>query len=435
MRMLDLIEKKKNGLAHTPEELAFIAQAASGGSAPDYQLSAWLMAVVWRGMTPSETAGLTRAMTASGRRLDLAALKGPKIDKHSTGGVGDGVSIPLAPLAAAAGLVVPMMSGRGLGHTGGTLDQLESIQGFKVSLPPDTIMKHLEDAGLCLFGQSADLAPADRKLYALRDVTSTVGSDPLIVGSILSKKLSEDLDGLVMDVKIGPGAIYPEPAKMKALARHLVSTSKLLGLPAVAVLTRMEEPLGYAVGNALEIRQAIEILRGGGPEDYLEVLRTLGGWMLKLGGKARTWQEGAETIETLRTNGAGLERFRHIVKLQGGDTGGFDDPDTHLPLAKHSAEVKAARAGFVTGLDARGVGKIAVRLGAGREKADDAIDFGAGLMLHKKRGDAVKKGEALATLYSSDPARLAEAVKAFPEQVTISPKRASVPKVIVGVVR
>jgi pyrimidine-nucleoside phosphorylase len=435
MRMLDLIEKKKIGLAHTPDELAFIAQAAARGSVPDYQLSSWLMAVCWRGMETAETAALTRAMAASGRRLDLGSLRGPKVDKHSTGGVGDGISIPLAPLAAAAGLVVPMMSGRGLGHTGGTLDKLESIRGFKVALPPAAILRQLRAAGVSLFGQSADLAPADRKLYGLRDVTATVGADPLIVSSILSKKLSEDLDALVLDVKVGPGAIYPEPAKMRALAGHLVRTANHLGLKTVAVLTRMEEPLGRAVGNAIEIRQALEVLGGGGPSDFVEVLLVLGGWMLALGGKARNWEEGAEILEALRRSGAGLKRFREIVKLQGGDVRAVDDPDRFLPLAKHSIEVKATASGRLAGLDARSVGKLAVRLGAGRQKAEDKVDFGAGLFLNKKRGDRVKKGDLLARLYASDAMRLEGAAEEFRAIALISARPVRVQPPVIGVVK
>lgn len=434
MRMLDLIERKKAGLPHTPEELAFVARAAAEGGVPDYQLSSWLMAVRFQGMTPEEAAALTRAMAASGKRLALRG-RGPIVDKHSTGGVGDGVSLALAPLAAAAGLKVPMMSGRGLGHTGGTLDKLESIRGFRVQLAPGRIKRQLRDIGVCLFGQSADLAPADRRLYALRDATGTVDSIPLIVSSILSKKLAEDLDTLVMDVKVGPGAIFSEPERSRELARHLVLTARRLGLGCAALLTRMEEPLGRAVGNAIEVRQAIEVLRGGGPEDFIEVLGALGGWMLFLGGLARDWREGAERVEKLRRSGAGLAKFRDIVRLQGGDVRCVDDPDKHLPLSRLSTDVKAARDGWLSSLDAREVGRLAVRLGAGRETMEDRLDYGAGVFLFKKRGDRVRRGEAIARVYAADAGRLKAGARDLAAIARIKTKPFKVPPVILATVR
>jgi len=433
--MLDLIEKKKSGLRHSPEELRFIARCAADGAVPDYQLSSGLMAVFLRGMDPAETAALTQAMASTGRRLPLAGLKGPVVDKHSTGGVGDGISLALAPLAAAAGLKVPMMSGRGLGHTGGTLDKLEAIPGFRVHLTPGQILRQLRSTGVAMFGQTRDLAPADRRLYALRDATATVASIPLIVSSILSKKLAENLDALVLDAKIGPGAIFPDAASQRELAAHLVQTGRKLGLRSVAVLTRMEEPLGRAVGNALEVRQAVEVLQGSGPSDFLEVLKVLGGWMLVLGGKARTWEEGAETLERLRISGGGLRSFREMVRWQGGDPRVADDPDRLLPKAPFQTQVRAAQDGYVAALDAREVGRIAVRLGAGRAKAEDAVDASAGIVLFKKRGEAVRRGDLLATLHGSDRRRIGEAAQAFRQTLRIQRRPFWPPKVIVGVVR
>ncbi|MEK7743848.1 MAG: thymidine phosphorylase, partial [Elusimicrobiota bacterium] len=327
---------------------------AARGSVPDYQLSAWLMAVCLRSMSVRERLALTRAMARSGSTLGLSSIRAPKADKHSTGGVGDGVSLVLAPLLAAAGVCVPMMSGRGLGHTGGTLDKLESIGGFRVRLSSSAILRQLRSIGVGMFGQSAELAPADRALYALRDATSTVESLPLIVGSILSKKLAEDLDALVLDVKCGCGAIFKDPRRASELAAALVSTANGLGVRCVGLLTGMEQPLGRFVGNALEIRQAVEILRGDfTSSDYVEVTLALGGWMLALTRKARDWREGAEKLEVLLKNGKALERFRAMVKVQGGEPRVADDPQRFLPRAARSAEFLSPGDGFLSRLDAR----------------------------------------------------------------------------------
>ncbi len=406
MRVLDLIARKRDGLAHSPEEIAFLVRSAADGGIPDYQLSAWLMAVCCRGMSEAETVALTRAMAGSGRRLGLGSIRRPKVDKHSTGGVGDGISIALAPLAAAAGLAVPMMSGRGLGHTGGTLDKLESIPGMKVGLPVRRIRSQLARLGACLFGQTKDLAPADRRLYHLRDASATVESPPLVVSSILSKKLSEDLDALVLDVKFGSGAFFQDPGKARELARALVGTAKRLGLKAAALLTSMEQPLGRWVGNACEVRQAVEILQGEYPtSDYREVLLALGGWMLRLGGLTRSAEEGAARMSGLIRDGSGLAAFRAVVKAQGGDVRVIDDPG-RLPRASGSCRLAAARSGFVTALEARKVGDAAVMLGAGRSRMDDRLDYGAGIYLERKVGDRVAAGGTLAVLYASDPWRL-----------------------------
>jgi pyrimidine-nucleoside phosphorylase len=418
--MIDLIAKKRDGGIHAPEELAFIAKAAADGLAPDYQLSAWLMAVRLNGMNREETVAFTRAMAASGSRVNLRSMRAAKVDKHSTGGVGDGISIALAPLLAAAGLAVPMMSGRGLGHTGGTLDKLEAIKGFQVRIPIPQVERIIRKIGVCMFGQSGDLAPSDRKLYALRDATATVESRPLIVASILSKKLAEDLDGLILDVKCGSGAFFREAKDAIALAEDLVRTARGSGLRCVALLTDMEQPLGLAVGNAVEVRQAVEILRGDfRAADYAEVLLALGGWMMVLGRRAKDAREGAGRLEALIRSGAALERFKEMVKAQHGDPRVADDPERFLPVAKLRKDVKAPADGWITHLDARLVGRAAVALGAGRDRQEDKIDFGAGFLLKRKVGEQVRKGETVAEVYASDARRLQEGWTMYADALSV----------------
>ena len=393
------------------------------------------MAVVCRGMDEAETVALTRAMARSGSSLGLGKLGRKKADKHSTGGVGDGVSLALAPLATACGLAVPMMSGRGLGHTGGTLDKLESIPGFKVRLPLPRIRKQMKDLGVCLFGQSADLAPADRTLYALRDATATVPARPLIVGSILSKKAAEELDALVLDVKVGSGAIFKDAPSARGLAQALVKTSKGLGMPTVAVLTAMEQPLGRYVGNALEVRQALEILSGvETAPDYLECTLVLGGWMLKLTGLAKSAEHGADMMRARIADRSGLKVFRDIVKAQGGDVRVIDDPD-RLARAKKTRTVAAPRDGFVTALDARKIGHAGVLIAAGRAYKEQALDYGAGLILHKKVGDRVRKGDALAEVRAADAERLSAGVKEYLSALSIGPKAPRPARVILEVLK
>ena len=435
MLLLDLIAKKRDGKRHAPEELEFLAAAAAGGSAPDYQLSAWLMAALCRGMDEGETVALTRAMARSGETLGLGELGRPKADKHSTGGVGDGISLALAPLAAACGLAVPMMSGRGLGHTGGTLDKLESIPGFKVRLELHEIRDQVRELGVCLFGQSDRLAPADRTLYALRDATGTVPSRPLIVASILSKKAAEELDALVLDVKVGSGAIFADARSARELARALVKTARGLGIPTVGLLTAMEQPLGRYVGNALEIRQAVEVLSGDErAADYLECLLALGGWMLKLSKLAKTPAHGAERLRAAIKDRSGIKRLRDLVVAQGGDARVIDDPSL-LPTAGLTQELPSPRDGFVTRLDARRVGQAAVLLGAGRAEKDQPLSYGAGLELKRKVGERVKKGEALAVLHADDPDRLAAGRDEFLAAVALGPKAPRPGKVVLEVVK
>ncbi len=423
--MLDLIAKKREGGTHSPEELEFVARAAAGGSVPDYQLSAWLMAVLLNGMAEKETVALTRAMASSGERLsrDASRSTAARVDKHSTGGVGDGVSLALAPLVAAGGLIVPMMSGRGLGHTGGTLDKLESIKGFRVRLSQDEISAQLRSLGVAMFGQSERLAPADRKLYQLRDATATVPSQPLIVGSILSKKAAEDLDALVLDVKVGSGAIFKTAAEAEKLAKALVRTSNGLGIKTVALLTAMEQPLGRCVGNALEIKEAARALYGDrSSADYVECLLALGGWMLHLGGKAKTPEKGSALCEKLIASGAAVARFKEMIAAQGGDPAVIEDPAL-LPRAAASKDFIASRSGFVTRLDARAVGQAGVLLGAGRATMDDELDYGAGIELEKKIGDRVEKGERIARLSAANDARLDSAMPVFASAVTVADRR------------
>ncbi|MBI4062166.1 MAG: thymidine phosphorylase [Elusimicrobia bacterium] len=435
MLFLDLIAKKRDGGRHTSGELEFVARAAAKGLVPDYQLSAWLMAVLCRGMDEKETVELTRAMAGSGEKLGLGAVARPKADKHSTGGVGDGVSLALAPLAAACGLAVPMMSGHGLGHTGGTLDKLESIQGFRVRLEPPEIRAQVAKYGFSLFGQTGALAPADRALYALRDATATVPARPLIVSSILSKKVAEELDALVLDVKVGSGAIFRDAKSARELARSLVKTSKGLGMPAVAVLTAMEQPLGRYVGNALEVRQAVEILRGDeNAADYLECLLALGGWMLKLGGLSKTPGAGAALMRTKIKDGSGLRLLRDCVLSQGGDPRVIDDPAL-LPESKLSRTVRAAKSGVVCALDARRIGQAAVLLGAGRAFKEQELDYGAGLELLKKVGDRVAKGEPVAVLHAADEVKIGLGEREYREALRISAKPVRPKPVVLEIIR
>lgn len=420
MRLLDLIAKKRDGGTHTPEEIAFIVRAASGGSSPDYQLSAWLMAAFLRGLSRAETVELTRAMAGSGKRLNLSKIRARKVDKHSTGGVGDGISLALAPMVAAAGVAVPMMSGRGLGHTGGTLDKLESVKGFKVGLGLKAVEKQVRSIGVCMFGQTGELAPADGKLYALRDASSTVESISLIVGSILSKKLAEDLDALVLDIKCGSGAFFREPSEAESLATALIRTAKGLGLKCVGLLTAMDQPLGLSVGTSLEMKQAIEVLHGDfSAADYVEVLLSLGGWMVHLGGKARSPQEGSKACEGVIRDGSALDRLKAMLKAQGGDPRVADSPDRYLPEARRSLPLQTDRGGFIDCFDARTTGRAAVALGAGRDRMEDKIDYGAGIRIRRKLGDKVRAGEEIARVYASDPAKLRAGHAMLTEAVSV----------------
>jgi pyrimidine-nucleoside phosphorylase len=407
MRAVDVIQRKRDGHELAPAEIAAFIEGYTRGAIPDYQASAFAMAVYFKGMTPAETVALTRAMMETGEILDLSDLPGPKVDKHSTGGVGDKTSLVLAPLAAACGVFVPMISGRGLGHTGGTLDKLESIPGFRVGLSLQEFRAVLGKARLGLIGQTPEIAPADRKLYALRDVTSTVESRPLIAASIMSKKMAEGIDALILDVKTGDGAFMKSLQDSEALARAMVEIGRGMGKKVAALITDMDQPLGHAVGNSLEIAESVETLKGKGPRDLEDLSVELAAWMLSLSGTESSLDTGRTKVRDALRSGAGLAKFREVIGLQGGDPRVCDDPK-HLPAAREQVDVPADTAGRVTAIACRAVGTAAMLLGAGRETVDSRIDPAVGLILHKKVGDPVEKGEPLATLHVNDRARLEE---------------------------
>jgi pyrimidine-nucleoside phosphorylase/thymidine phosphorylase len=408
LRAVDIIQKKRDGGALTPQEIAFFVDGYTAGRIPDYQASALAMAVFFRGMTPEETVALTESMMRTGEVLDLSALPGPKVDKHSTGGVGDKTSLVLAPLAAACGVFVPMISGRGLGHTGGTLDKLESIPGFRVGLSLDEFRDVLRRTGMGLIGQTPQIAPADRKLYALRDVTATVESRPLIAASIMSKKMAEGIDGLVLDVKTGDGAFMKTFEDSRALAQAMVDIGRGMGKKVAALITDMDQPLGHAVGNALEVAECVETLKGRGPRDLQELSVELAAWMLRLA-TGEALEAARSRVRAALASGEGLKKFREVIALQGGDPAVCDDPG-RLPRAKRTVDVAAAASGHVTRIACAAIGHAAMVLGAGRETVDSAIDPAVGLVLHMKVGDPVREGEPVATLHVNDPARLDDAV-------------------------
>jgi pyrimidine-nucleoside phosphorylase len=418
-RAIDVIRKKRDDGELSRSEIESLVNAYTRGDIPDYQVSAWLMAVVLRGMTRAETAALTDAMLRSGEVLDLSSIRARKVDKHSTGGVGDKTSLVLAPLAAAAGVVVPMISGRGLGHTGGTLDKLESIPGFNVDLPVAQFRRVLETCGCAMIGQTAEIAPADRKLYALRDVTGTVESPYLICASIMSKKLAEGIDALVLDVKTGSGAFMKSEKDAAFLAELMVETGERMGTQVVALITDMDQPLGRMIGNALEVVEVVEVLRGGGPEDLRQLCNELAGWMLHLGGVSDTVAEGRKQSEKLITSGKALDKFRQMVELQGGEPRAIDDPKK-LPQAQHSMILSSPKNGYLASLQCEQVGTACVILGGGRERKEDSVDPAVGIVLHKKAGDAVSAGEPLATIYYNTETRAARARQLLEESYEIS---------------
>jgi pyrimidine-nucleoside phosphorylase len=407
-RVIDLIRKKRDGGALTAAEIGYLVNGCTQGSIPDYQMAAWLMAVVLRGMTREETAALTHAMLHSGEVLDLSFLPAKKVDKHSTGGVGDKSSLVLAPLVAAGGLYVPMISGRGLGHTGGTLDKLESIPGFRVGLAVPEFHRVLKACGCCMIGQTEMIAPADRKLYALRDVTGTVESPYLICASIMSKKLAEGTDALVLDVKTGSGAFMKKEEDAVFLAELMVETGERMGKQMVALITDMNQPLGRMVGNALEVQECIAILHGGGPADLRDLCLELAAWMLYLGGASKTVAQGKQMSEQIIASGKAFERFRQMVELQGGDISAIDDP-SRLPSADHRVDVPSPKAGFVTEIACEQVGTACVILGGGRERKEDSVDPAVGIVVHKKIGDKVSAGESMCTIHCHSDAQAARA--------------------------
>jgi pyrimidine-nucleoside phosphorylase len=420
-RAVDVIQRKRDGAELSREEIEFFVSGYTQGAIPDYQASAFAMAVFFRGMSATETVALTEAMMLSGEVLDLTDLPGPTVDKHSTGGVGDKTSLVLAPLAAACGAYVPMISGRGLGHTGGTLDKLESIPGFRVGLSLAEFRQVLRACGLGLIGQTPEIAPADRKLYALRDVTSTVESRPLIAASIMSKKMAEGIAALVLDVKTGDGAFMKAFDDSKALAETMVGIGRGMGRKVAALITDMDQPLGRGVGNALEVAECIETLKGRGPRDLESISLELTAWMLRLAELAPTMDAARVRVRDVLASGAGVERFKQVIGLQGGDPRVCDDPAL-LPRARRTLPLKAPRDGRVTGIACRAVGHAAMLLGAGRETVDSRIDPAVGLVLNKKVGDPVVEGEALATIHVNDEARLPQALAILGGAFTIGPE-------------
>lgn len=419
MRAVDIIQRKRDGAELSREEIASFVERYTRGEIPDYQASALAMAVFFRGMSAAETLALTEAMMRTGEVLDLSELPGPKVDKHSTGGVGDKASLVLAPLAAACGVYVPMISGRGLGHTGGTLDKLEAIPGFRVQLSLAEFKDALRRCRLGLIGQTPEIAPADRKLYALRDVTATVESLPLIAASIMSKKMAEGIDALVLDVKTGDGAFLTRFEDARALARTMVDIGRGMGKKVAALLTDMDQPLGRAVGNALEVAESVETLKGRGPGDLESLSLELAAWMLSLSGAAGTLEEARGRVREALDSGAGLRRFQEVIERQGGDPRVCDDP-ARLPRARERVEVAAEAEGHVTRIACRAVGRAGMLLGAGRETVDSRIDPAVGIVLHKKVGEPVRRGEPLMTVHVNDRARLEEALAVLGEAVEIA---------------
>jgi pyrimidine-nucleoside phosphorylase len=396
----DIIARKQKGESLTQSEIEWMVHGAASGRVPDYQISAFLMAVYFRGMDARETRDLTAAMISSGKTLKLKSIKDTKVDKHSTGGVGDKISLILGPLVASVGVHVPMISGRSLGHTGGTLDKLESIPGFKTRMSAAAFERTVKRVGICIIGQTDEIAPADRKLYSIRDVTSTVICQPLIVGSILSKKIASGTDAVVFDIKCGEGAFMKSTAEGRQLAGFLSKVASQLGLKTSTVLTSMEEPLGYCVGNAIEVRETIEVLRGRLIDDLVDVTLALGSEMVLLAGKARSRKQATTLLRSALLGGKALQKFKQMIEAQGGDATVADNP-RKLRLARHRTFVRAGRSGFVSDIETLEVGRIATVLGAGRLKAGDRVDPRVGIEFLKKRGDPVKAREPMAIVYAS----------------------------------
>lgn len=422
MLSYDLIRKTRDGLGLTKDEINYLVAAFVRGEIEDYQMAAWAMAVYFRGMQAQEVAWLTEAMAGSGRRADLSGIAGIKVDKHSTGGVGDTTTLVLAPLVAAAGVPVAKMSGRGLGHTGGTLDKLESFPGFRVDLSMEEFSDRVNRAGIAVIGQTMELAPADGKLYGLRDVTATVDSIPLIASSIMSKKIAAGADALVLDVKVGNGAFMGDSEDARRLAETMVGIGEKLGLHTVAVLSAMDRPLGQAVGNALEVKEAIAVLAGGGPADLRELCLELGSRMLVLGAAETSPQQGRKRLERLLARGEALAKFRQLVEGQGGDPRPVDHPEL-LPQARIQKEALTPQSGWVTAIDTAGIGRVAQNLGAGRSKKGESIDLAVGLEVLAKPGDRLEKGQPLAIIHANDQEKAAAALEAIGQCYSIGEEK------------
>ena len=434
MNMVDIITKKRDGGELTPEEIRFFIDNYVKDRIPDYQASALLMAIYFRGLSRAETFALTEAMEFSGDVEDLSDLPGVKVDKHSTGGVGDKTTLVVAPVAAAAGVTVAKMSGRGLGFTGGTADKLEAIPGFRTRLEPAEFHRQLEELGLAVITQTGSITPADKKIYALRDVTGTVESPGLIASSIMSKKLAAGSDGIVLDVKCGSGALLKDLAEAENMADLMIDIGRKAGRKMVAVISDMSQPLGRAVGNALEVEEAVQVLKGGGPEDLRQLCLELAGEMIRIGGRAESFEEGKETARQVLSDGRALEKFRQMVRRQGGDDRIVEEPE-RMGSSRYSRDVLAGRTGFIAETDTREIGRASQHLGAGRLRKEDEIDFTAGIRMHVRIGNFVKEGDVLATLYGADSRRLEEAETIMEAAIRISAEPTAPPKLIQKIIQ
>lgn len=433
-RFVDLIQKKKSGETLTKEEIDFMITDYVAGKIPDYQMSAMLMAIYFNGMENEELAAFTLAMRDSGDLVDLSPIEGIKVDKHSTGGVGDKTTLIVGPIVAACGVPVAKMSGRGLGFTGGTLDKLESISGFRIDLSAEEFFETVKKTGISVIGQTGNLAPADKLLYALRDVTATVDSIPLIAASVMSKKLAAGSDKIVLDVTTGSGAFMKNTRDAKKLAKHMVAIGNHAGKETVAILTGMEEPLGFAIGNNMEVKEAIEVLKGDGPEDVKEVSVALAGMMLSLGLENVSHSQGKRMAKKALSSGQAFEKFKEMVQAQGGDIR-YVEPPEFFERDAFEGEVLAAEDGFLSGMDTEKIGVAAGLLGAGRETKDSVIDMSAGIYLKKKIGDIVKKGEPIAICYAGTKEKLNRGMAMFESSIRYSKEAPRIPKLIVDIIR
>lgn len=433
-RFVDLIQKKKNGDTLTKEEIDFMITDYVAGKIPDYQMSAMLMAIYFNGMENEELAAFTLAMRDSGDLVDLSPIEGIKVDKHSTGGVGDKTTLIVGPIVAACGVPVAKMSGRGLGFTGGTLDKLESISGFRIDLSAEEFFETVKKTGISVIGQTGNLAPADKLLYALRDVTATVDSIPLIAASVMSKKLAAGSDKIVLDVTTGSGAFMKNTRDAKKLAKHMVAIGNHAGKETVAILTGMEEPLGFAIGNNMEVKEAIEVLKGDGPEDVKEVSVALAGMMLSLGLENVSHSQGKRMAKKALSSGQAFEKFKEMVRAQGGDIRYVEHPE-FFERDAFEGEVLATEDGFLSGMDTEKIGVAAGLLGAGRETKDSVIDMSAGIYLKKKIGDTVKKGEPIAICYAGTKEKLNRGMAMFESSIRYSKETSRIPKLIVDIIR
>ena len=433
-RFVDLIQKKKNGETLTKEEIDFMITDYVAGKIPDYQMSAMLMAIYFNGMENEELAAFTLAMRDSGDLVDLSPIEGIKVDKHSTGGVGDKTTLIVGPIVAACGVPVAKMSGRGLGFTGGTLDKLESISGFRIDLSAEEFFETVKKTGISVIGQTGNLAPADKLLYALRDVTATVDSIPLIAASVMSKKLAAGSDKIVLDVTTGSGAFMKNTRDAKKLAKHMVAIGNHAGKETVAILTGMEEPLGFAIGNNMEVKEAIEVLKGGGPEDVKEVSVAIAGMMLSLGLENVSHSQGKRMAKKALSSGQAFEKFKEMVQAQGGDIRYVEHPE-FFERDAFEGEVLAAEDGFLSGMDTEKIGVAAGLLGAGRETKDSVIDMSEGIYLKKKIGDTVKKGEPIAICYAGTKEKLNRGMAMFESSIRYSKEAPRIPKLIVDIIR